>query len=64
MTISQMEQWSIVSNIVNYVQYIMHPNNFYDLDIKAVDHKSHNKIYNQKEERHMLELDFGDTPEK
>ena len=35
--ISQMEQWSILSNIVNYVQYNRHPKNVYDLDIKAVD---------------------------
>ena len=34
--ISQMEQWSILSNIVNYIQYDRHPKNDYDLDIKAV----------------------------
>ena len=30
---SQMEQWSIPSNIVNYVQY--------ELNIKVIDHKNH-----------------------
>ena len=59
-----MEQWSIVSNIVNYVQYNWHPKDFYDLDIKAIDQKGHKKIVNKEEERQMLELDFGDTPEK
>ena len=34
---SQMEQWSILSNVVNYVQYDRHPIIFCDLDIKAVD---------------------------
>ena len=42
--ISQMEQWSILSNVVNYVQYDRHPKNFYDLDIKAVDQKSYRKM--------------------
>ena len=27
-TISQMEQWSILSNIINYVQYSKNPKNF------------------------------------
>ena len=43
--ISQMEQWSILSNVINYVQYNRYPKDFYDLDIRAVDHKRHKKIY-------------------
>ena len=35
-----------------------------NLGIKALDQKSHKKIYNKEEERQMLELDFGDIPEK
>ena len=62
--ISQMEQWSILSNVVNYVQYDRHPKDYYDLDIKAVNLKSHKKIYNKEEKRQMSELDFGDTQEK
>ena len=62
--ISQMQQWSILSNVVNYVQYNRHPKNFHNLDIRAVDQKRHNKIYNKEEERQILELDFDDTPEK
>ena len=34
--LSQMEQWSILSNVVNYIQYDRHPKNFYKLDIKAL----------------------------
>ena len=60
----QMEQWLILSNVVNYVQYNRHPKNFYNLDIKAVDQKRHKKTYNKEKERQILELDFGDTPEK
>ena len=62
--ISQMEDWSILSNVVNYVQYNRHPKNFYNLDIKVVDQKGHKKIHNKEEDRQILELDFGNTPEK
>ena len=61
---SQMEQKSILSNVVNHVQYNRHPRNFYDLDINTVDQKSLNKLYGKEEERQILELDFGNTPEK
>ena len=62
--LSQMEQWSVLSNVVNYVQYNRHFKNFYNLDIKAREQKNHKKIHNKEEERQMLKLDFGDTPEK
>ena len=32
--LSQMEQWSIFCNVVNYIQYDRHPKNFYNLDIR------------------------------
>ena len=64
MIISQMEQWLIFSKIFDYVQYDRHPNNYYDLDIKAGDSKSHKIIYNKEEKRQMLEFDFGSTSEK
>ena len=58
-----MEQWLILSNKLNYVQYDRYPRNFYDLDIKTVDQKGHRKIYDKlkEEDRQILELDFGDT---
>ena len=49
-----MEQWSILSNIVNYIQYDRHSKNFYGLNIKTIDHK--------EEDRQILELDFGEPP--
>ena len=36
---SQMEQWSILSNVVYYVQYDRNPNNFHELNVKALDQK-------------------------
>ena len=61
----QMKKWSILRNVVNYKQYDRHPKYFYELDVKAIDHKSHKKIYDRfKEDRQILELDFGNSPEK
>ena len=63
---SWMEQWSILSNVVIYVQYDRHPRNFYNLDVKMVYQKNHKKIYDRfkEEDRQIVELDFGDAPEK
>ena len=61
--LSQMEQWSGLSNIVNYIQYDRHPKNFYNLNIRAVNKEKHKRKSNIGEERQMLELDFGDMPE-
>ena len=60
----QMEQWSIWRNIFNYIQYYRCLKNFYNLNIKAVHQRNHMRRPNTKEERQMLELDFGDMPEK
>ena len=59
-----MEQWSILSNMVNYVQYDKHPKNFHNLDINPVDQKDHKKINEKEEERQIVEIDFGDMSEK
>ena len=42
---SQLEQWSILSNIVNYMQYDRNPRYLYNLDVKVIDQKNHRKIY-------------------
>ena len=39
--LSQMEQWSILSNVVNYIQYDRHPKNFHTLNIRAVSKEKH-----------------------
>ena len=53
--ISQMEQWSTLSKVVNYMQYNRHPKYFYNLDIRAVEQKRYKKIYNKEEDRQILE---------
>ena len=63
---SQIEQWSILSNIVNYVQNDRNPKNYYELNIKIIDKKNHRKMYNRlkDEDRQVLELGFGNNPDK
>ena len=59
-----MEQWSILSNMVNYIKYDRHLKNFYNLNIRAVNKEKNKGKSNLEEERQMLELDFGDMQEK
>ena len=63
---SQMEQWSILSNVFNYVQYDRNPTNLYELNIKALDQKNHNKMFDnlKDDERQTLVIAFGDNPDK
>ena len=55
-----MEQWSILSNTLNYIQCDRHPKNYHSLGIGAVN-KCKNNV-DIKEERDIIELDFGPTP--
>ena len=55
----QMEQWSILSNVLNYIQYDRHPRTYHSLSINAVNkHK-----INTKEKGDIVELDFSVVPE-
>ena len=42
-TLSQMEQCSILSNMINYVQYNKNPKNFHSMTIKPVNTNRINK---------------------
>ena len=53
----QMEQWSILSNILNYIQHDRHHTVNHTLNIKAVN-KYRNKS-ETKEEKEPVGLDFG-----
>ena len=64
MILSQMKPWSILSNVVNYIQFDKHPKNFHNLDIRPIDQKNYKKINCKEEKRQRVELDFGNTPEK
>ena len=56
----QMEQRSVLSNMLNYIQYDRHPKNYHSLGISAVN-KGRNNL-DMKEERDITELDLGPTP--
>ena len=57
----QIEQWSILSNTIIYIQYDRHPKNYHSLGISAVNRSKNN--LDIKEERELTELDFGPTPD-
>ena len=58
----QMEQWSILSNVLNYVQHDRHHIPNQTLNIKTADQYK-NKL-ETKEGKEQIELDFGSTPFK
>ena len=57
---TQMEQWSILSNTLNYMQYYRYPKNYHSLGISVVN-KCRKNLTTKEEERDILELDFGQT---
>ena len=59
---TQMEQWSIVSNILNYVQHGKFHSIRHTLDIRAVNKYKHK--LNTEGDREFRELDFGTAPLK
>ena len=58
---TQMEQWSILSNVLNYVQHSRLNSMDHTLDIKAVVKY---KYRPNEDNREFKELDFGATPQK
>ena len=55
---TQMEQWSILSNMLNYIEHDKLPQNFHSLDISMVNfHKNHSGIVAENV------IDFGSTPD-
>ena len=58
---AQIEKWSILSNVLNYIQYGKHPKTYHSLSINAVNKYRNNLDTNEK--RDIVELDFGVTPE-
>ena len=57
---TQMEQWSVLSNVLNYVQHSRFNSMNHTLDVKAMNR------YKSKPDtdREFKELDFGATPQK
>ena len=57
-----MEQWSILSNVINYVQYSKNPKNFHSMTIRPV---KFNKVVKNKKGRninkYLLEVNLADS---
>ena len=60
---ARMENWSMLSDIVKYVQHDRESRTVHDLDVKTLDYRQHKKLYNKLkgEERQTLDIDFGDN---
>ena len=52
-----MEQWLILSNVANYVQYDKHPKNDHTLNISNVSKEKYNRNSSKEEEKKHV-LDF------
>ena len=59
---TQMEQWSILSNVQNYIQHDRYHTVSHTLNIKAVN--KHRNKSEENEEEETVELDFGSMPLK
>ena len=58
----QMEQWSVLSNVLNYIQHDRHHMINQTLSIRAV--KKYKNSSETKDEREITEFDFSMTPQK
>ena len=59
---TQMEQWSILSNVLHYIQHDRHHTVNHTLNIKTVN-KYRNNL-ETKEEKELVEVDSDSTPLK
>ena len=58
---TQMEQWSILSNLLSYVQHSRFQSMKHTLDVKVVNKYKHKP---NTEDREFKDLDFGTMPQK
>ena len=58
---TQIEQWLIMNNVINYVQHSRFHSMNHTLDIKAVNKYKHKP---STDDREFKELDFGIMPQK
>ena len=57
---TQMEQWSILSNTVNYIEHDKLPQNFHSLGISMINFCKNNLGIADK---NVIEVEFGSTPD-
>ena len=57
-----MEQWSILSNVINYVQYSKNPKDFHAMTITPVNNRRLNKVMKGRDKDDLaLRLDLTNT---
>ena len=61
----QMDNLSILSNNVRYIQHDENSKTPHSLDINTLDYHQYKRLYNSLKggESHMLDVDFGSNPE-
>ena len=60
--LSQVEEWSILSNVINYVQYSKNPKNFHAVSIKPTNKNKNNVEKREGEkDRFMSQISLMDT---
>ena len=60
-----MEQWSILSNVINYMQYSKSPKNFHAMSIKPINKNKVNVGRKEKDKSEFsLQVDLGSTSDK
>ena len=64
-TLSQMEQWSILSNMISYVQYNKNPMNFHSMIIKHINTNRINKeIKGKSKNKSLLRVNLADISDR
>ena len=64
-TLPQMEQWSILSNVINYMQYNKDPKNFHSIIIKPANTNRINKeIKGKNKNESLLRVNFADVSDR
>ena len=60
---ARMENWSILSDNVKYIQHDKEFKTVHDSDVRTLDYRHHKKLYNRLrgEQRETLDMDFGDN---
>ena len=60
-TLSQMEQWSILSNVINYVQYSKNSKDFHVMTIRPVNNKKFSKLMKDRDKDELsFRIDLTD----
>ena len=62
-TLSQMEQWSILSNVINYVQYSKNPKNFHTMSINPIN-KNKSNVGRREEDSFLSKVSLTDTSDR